>query len=141
MTGERERERENTKGTNLLRETKDDPDAAKKRSSESIRSVAGRYVLTNKQTLRRSLNSCFSSFCLPLCLCRYNVSFPPLPLFLFLSLLFLILNRTQIATSARPSVSGRTLAADCTNLFCFLFSQLCIILCRVPAVEGDAGFG
>jgi hypothetical protein len=33
------------------------------------------------------------------------------------------------------------LAADCTNLFCFLFSQLCIILCRVPAVEGDAGFG
>ncbi len=131
MTGERERERENTKGTNLLRETKDDPDAAKKRSSESIRSVAGRYVLTNKQTLRRSLNSCFSSFCLPLCLCRYNVSFPPLPLFLFLSLLFLILNRTQIATSARASVSGRrTLAADCTNLFC-----LCFPSCALSCVE------
>ncbi len=126
-----ESERENKKGTNLLRKTKDDPDAVKKKSSESIRSVAGRYVLTNKQTLPRSLNSRFSSFCLPLCLCLYNVSFPPLPLFLFLSLLFLILNRTQIATSARPSVSGRRiLAADCTNLFCF-----CFLSCALSCVE------
>ncbi len=133
LEGERERGRENKKGINLLRKTKDDPDAAKKKSSESIRSVAGRYVLTNKQTLLRSLISCFSSFCLPLCLCRYNVSFPPLPLFLFLSLLFLILNRTHIATSARAIVSGsRTLAADCTKLFCLCFPSCALSLVEFP---------
>ncbi len=135
MTGERERERErergreNKKGQTCCGRLRTIRTQRKKKGSESIRSVAGRYALTNKQTLRRSLDSCFSSFCLPLCLCRYNVSLPPLPLFLFLSLLILILNRTQIATSARPSVSGRrTLAADCTNLFCFCFPS-CALSC------------
>jgi len=123
---ERERGREN-KRNKPVAEDEGRSGRSEKKGSESIRSVAGRYALTNKQTLRRSLDSCFSSFCLPLCLCRYNVSLPPLPL--FLSHLILISNRTQIATRARPSVSGRrTLAADCTNLFCFCFPS-CALSC------------